>query len=122
MEDQIEKEKQKLKEIYDELAGLEAKLHRQELYLLGKHKSRPADKYQAQERKIQKMLEAKKVQNKEEEKYSILEVFEYLEKLRGRDSRNMIGSAPYIQQEFNVSKKTATWLLNEWMSKKVQIK
>ena len=43
------------------------------------------------------------------------EVSEYLDGLRESGITNMFGAAPYIQDEFEVSKKEAKEFLSTWM-------
>lgn len=50
-----------------------------------------------------------------EERYDPQEVLNYLDGVRRSGAINMYAAVPYIQQEFQLSKKTARWLLGEWM-------
>tara|TARA_R100000234_G_C4922866_1_gene144976 strand:- start:417 stop:632 length:216 start_codon:yes stop_codon:yes gene_type:complete len=59
---------------------------------------------------IKKMLE-----DIEEENRIKNEVFLYLEELRESGETNMFGAAAYIQNEFNLDKKTSIKYLSHWM-------
>ena len=41
--------------------------------------------------------------------------FDYLDDLRGSGITNMFGAAPYLEQEFGVSKAGARTILKQWM-------
>lgn len=43
------------------------------------------------------------------------QVFEYLDNLRESGVTNMFGAAPYIEEEFGVTKREAKAFLVEWM-------
>ena len=43
------------------------------------------------------------------------EHFEYLDVLRESGATNMFGAAPYLQDEFDLSKSEAREILNHWM-------
>tara|TARA_R100000664_G_scaffold13144_1_gene21105 strand:- start:5499 stop:5714 length:216 start_codon:yes stop_codon:yes gene_type:complete len=51
----------------------------------------------------------------EEENRIKNEVFLYLEELRESGETNMFGAAAYIQNEFNLDKKTSIKYLSDWM-------
>lgn len=46
------------------------------------------------------------------------EYFEFLDDLRDLGITNMFGAAPYIQEEFGITKQEAKAILKEWMASK----
>lgn len=51
-----------------------------------------------------------------ESKVSLEKIFDYLEALRESGATNMFGAAPYVEQEFGVSRREARELLLKWMA------
>ena len=45
------------------------------------------------------------------------EVFEYLDRLRESGVTNMFGASPYVQEEFDITRKEARELLIKWMTR-----
>ena len=43
------------------------------------------------------------------------EIFQYLDQLRKSGEVNMFGSAAYVQEEFELSRKDAQRVVEEWM-------
>ena len=59
----------------------------------------------------------RKTQDKERRKMTLntKEIFQYLDQLRESGEVNMFGSAAYVQEEFELSRKDAQRVVEEWM-------
>lgn len=59
----------------------------------------------------------RKTQDKERRKMTLdtTKIFEYLDQLRESGEVNMFGSAAYVQEEFELSRKDAQRVVEEWM-------
>jgi hypothetical protein len=47
--------------------------------------------------------------------YSLAECFQYLDHLRESGVTNMYGAAPYLEEEFAISSRSARAILGKWM-------